>query len=79
VKYTDPCSNIEHFSIGFYGVTYSIGFRDDFNPSTREIVKLVSELEARVDPANAIKVIAGMKALSARTSHMCVPSLRCTA
>lgn len=56
--------------IGFYGVTYNIGFRDDFNPSTSQIVTLVSELEARADPMNAIRVIAEMKAVSERTSHM---------
>lgn len=55
---------------GFYGVTYNIGFRDDFNPSTTQIVSLVSELEARADPMNAIKVIAEMKAISQRTSHI---------
>ena len=65
-------SNIKPFSIGFYGVTYNIGFRDDFNPSTHEIVKLVSELEARIDPANAIKVFSDMKAIAERTSHMYV-------
>lgn len=55
---------------GFYGVTYSVGFRDDFNPSTEQIVNLVSELEARADPANSIRVIAELKSVATRTSHM---------
>lgn len=69
-----PYSNVEH-SIGFYSVIYNLGFRDDFNPSTHDIVGLVSELEGRVDPAKAIKVIAETETAAARTSHMCVLSL----
>lgn len=55
---------------GFYGVTYSLGFRDDFDPSTDDIIRYVSEIEVRADPPNAIRIIAETKWLASRTTHM---------
>ncbi|KAF8318169.1 potassium transporter [Clavulina sp. PMI_390] len=55
---------------GFYGVTYCVGFRDDFNPSTEKIVQLASELEGRADPANAIRIIADFNTIAKKTTHI---------
>jgi hypothetical protein len=60
------------FRIGFYYVTYNIGFRDHFDPSTDQIIKCVSEVEARADPENATRLIARIKWFASRTTHMCV-------
>jgi len=55
---------------GFYYVTYNIGFRDHFDPSTDEIIKCVSEIEARADPENATRLIARIKWFASRTTHI---------
>lgn len=55
---------------GFYSVTYCLGFRDDFNPCTDDIIKYISELEARANPANAIRAIAETKWIASRTTHI---------
>lgn len=60
------------FRTGFYYVTYNIGFRDHFDPSTDDIIKCVSEVEARADPENATRLIARIKWFATRTTHMCV-------
>ena len=60
------------FRTGFYCVTYNIGFRDHFDPSTDDIIKCVSEVEARADPENATRLIARIKWFATRTTHMCV-------
>ncbi|KAF8318168.1 potassium transporter [Clavulina sp. PMI_390] len=55
---------------GFYDVTYNIGFRDDFKPSAESIVQLVSELEGRADPPNALKIIADLKSMARIMPHI---------
>ncbi|KAF8320328.1 potassium transporter [Clavulina sp. PMI_390] len=56
---------------GFYGVTYSLGFRDTFDPSTSEIIDHIAALEARVHTAaTAREVVAEIEYLAARTTHI---------
>ncbi|KAF9510974.1 hypothetical protein BS47DRAFT_1347297 [Hydnum rufescens UP504] len=55
---------------GFYGVVYRVGYRDDFNPSTEEIVRLACDVEARADPANAMNNVAEMHAAARQTSRI---------
>ncbi len=62
-------SSTQH-NTGFYGVTYCIGFRDDFNPSTEQIMKLIYALEARTEPSRARKVIGEIQYAAKRTVHM---------
>lgn len=55
---------------GFYGVVYRVGFRDDFNPSIKEIMRLVCDLEARADPENAKRNIRELRDASNNTTHI---------
>jgi hypothetical protein len=53
-------------------VVYRVGYRDDFNPSTEEIIRLACDVEARADPANAKNNIGEMQAAARQTSRMSV-------
>ena len=66
----------EPLEIGFYGATYCIGYRDDFNPSTEQIMKLIYALEARAEPSRARQVIGEIQYAVKRTVHMYVPRCR---
>jgi len=55
---------------GFYGVVYRVGFRDDFNPSMKEIMRLICDLEARADPENAKRNIQEVQDASNNTTHI---------
>ncbi|KAF8321383.1 potassium transporter [Cantharellus anzutake] len=60
---------------GFYGVTYCLGFRDDFNPSTEQILKLIYATEARLATTQARQVIGEVQLAATRTVHI-IPHYR---
>ncbi|KAG8998098.1 hypothetical protein FRB90_012379 [Tulasnella sp. 427] len=58
---------------GFYGVTYALGFRDDFNMNVEEIIERICTLESRVganDEAAAKDNIAEIRAAAQQTTHI---------
>ncbi|KAF8964236.1 potassium transporter [Flammula alnicola] len=55
---------------GFYGVTYYIGFRDDFDVKVNDLVDKICELEAQLNPAGSPALIREIRAVSATTTHI---------
>ncbi|KAG8908676.1 hypothetical protein FRC01_007308 [Tulasnella sp. 417] len=58
---------------GFYGVTYALGFRDDFNMDVNEIIERICGLESRVgvnDEAAALANIEEIRAAAKQTTHI---------
>jgi len=55
---------------GFYGATYRLGFRDDFKPSTEQILRIIEDIEARDNPSEARRIIAEIKEATERTVHL---------
>ncbi|KAF8329370.1 potassium transporter [Cantharellus anzutake] len=55
---------------GFYGVTYCLGFRDDFNPSTDHIFRAVHGIESRVNPSQARQILDEIKEAADQTVHI---------
>ncbi|KAG8951578.1 hypothetical protein FRC04_005865 [Tulasnella sp. 424] len=58
---------------GFYGVTYALGFRDDFNMDVNEIIERICTLESRVganDEAAAMANIKEIRAAAKQTTHI---------
>jgi len=55
---------------GFYGATYRIGFRDDFNPSTEHILRIIHDIEARADPSQSRRILDEIKEATDRIVHL---------
>ncbi|KAG8907580.1 hypothetical protein FRB99_003504 [Tulasnella sp. 403] len=58
---------------GFYGVTYALGFRDDFNMDVQEIIEKICLLESRVganDEATASQTIKEIRAAAQQATHI---------
>lgn len=53
-------------------MVYRVGFRDDFNPSIKEIMRMICDLEARADPENAKRSVPEIQDASNNTTHMSV-------
>jgi len=67
--------------LGFYGVTYSIGFRDDFEVEVQEIIQRICVLEARAgsdDEAGTAQNIAEIRDAARQSTHMCVSVSYCS-
>lgn len=64
---------------GFYGVTYCLGFRDDFLMSIGDIVERICTLEARVGAndgeADVSATIKDIRAAAKNSTHMYVRRL----
>lgn len=58
---------------GFYGVTYALGFRDDFLMDHNLIIDKICTLEARIganDAAESAKIISEIRAVAKLSTHM---------
>ncbi|KAG6848963.1 hypothetical protein H0H93_012435 [Arthromyces matolae] len=55
---------------GFYGVTYYLGFRDDFDVKIGELVDSICELERLVHPTGNTALIQEIRSVSQTTTHI---------
>ncbi|KAG6902524.1 hypothetical protein C0995_015342 [Termitomyces sp. Mi166 len=55
---------------GFYGVTYYIGFRDDFDVNIRALVDKICDLEKLADPKGSAPLIQEIRAISQTATHI---------
>lgn len=62
-----------HIHAGFYGVTYALGFRDDFLMDTEAIIDRICALESRVganDEADAMQTVKEIRTVAKLSTHM---------
>ncbi|KIP04939.1 hypothetical protein PHLGIDRAFT_92762 [Phlebiopsis gigantea 11061_1 CR5-6] len=55
---------------GFYGVTYCLGFRDDFDVQVTEIVNRICELESRANPEGSLALAKELREVSESYTHI---------
>ncbi|KAF8918970.1 potassium transporter [Mucidula mucida] len=55
---------------GFYGVTYCIGFRDNFDVKIDDLVEMLCSLEQKADPQRSGYLIDKIRRVSANTTHI---------
>ncbi|THH28352.1 hypothetical protein EUX98_g5834 [Antrodiella citrinella] len=55
---------------GFYGVTYHLGFRDDFDVDVTAIVDQIGEIERRIDPRGSVETIREIREVVETTTHI---------
>jgi len=55
---------------GFYGVTYCLGFRDDFEVNIDEVIRQICELEMNASPAGYPKTIQRIKDAAQISTHI---------
>lgn len=55
---------------GFYGVTYYMGFRDEFDVQIGEITQRICGIEARDDPRESAAIIAEIRQATKNVTHM---------
>lgn len=64
-------------NLGFYGVTYHLGFRDDFDVSISAIANQIYDIETRIDPRDAAAVIREIQEVIGHATHMYAHSPPC--
>ncbi|PAV24186.1 potassium transporter [Pyrrhoderma noxium] len=62
---------------GFYGVTYYLGFRDEFEVKVDEVIQNICLLERQIDPQGSERIIAEIHS-AAKTSTHIVPHYHVT-
>ncbi|KLO05737.1 potassium transporter [Schizopora paradoxa] len=55
---------------GFYGVTYCLGFRDDFEVKVDEVIRRICELEMNSNPGGYQKVVHRIKEAAQVSTHI---------
>lgn len=55
---------------GFYGVTYCLGFRDDFDVQITEIIDRICDLEARANPEGSVALLEEIRNVAESYTHM---------
>ncbi|KAL4246799.1 Potassium transporter [Abortiporus biennis] len=55
---------------GFYGVTYHLGFRDDFDVKVEEIIEQICSIERRADPAGSAALIREIQEVAQNSTHI---------
>ncbi|KJA24114.1 hypothetical protein HYPSUDRAFT_39261 [Hypholoma sublateritium FD-334 SS-4] len=55
---------------GFYGVTYYIGFRDDFDVQIGDLIDKICTIEQHLNPAGSAAIIREIRAVSASATHI---------
>jgi len=55
---------------GFYGVTYYLGYREDFEVKINEVVAKICSLETRVDPRESSETINEIRRAALQTTHI---------
>ncbi|KAG6916310.1 hypothetical protein DXG01_007358 [Tephrocybe rancida] len=61
---------VPHTFIGFYGVTYYIGFRDDFNVQISDLVDTICDLERASNPDGSAAIIEEIRTISQTATHI---------
>ena len=61
-------------NLGFYGVTYCLGFRDDFKVDIDDVIERIVSLEIRADPRESRLTINEIREAGLTTTHMYVLS-----
>ncbi|EKM48262.1 uncharacterized protein PHACADRAFT_203032, partial [Phanerochaete carnosa HHB-10118-sp] len=55
---------------GFYGVTYCLGFRDDFDVQITEIVDRICDLETRANPEGSVALLQEIRSVAESYTHI---------
>ncbi|KAG7440895.1 potassium transporter [Guyanagaster necrorhizus] len=55
---------------GFYGATYYIGYRDNFDVKIDDLLERICALEAHADPQNCGRIIKRIKEVAGNTTHI---------
>jgi len=55
---------------GFYGVTYYIGFRDDFDVKIVDLIDKICSIEAQLNPTGSAAIIREIRNVSASATHI---------
>ncbi|KJA24112.1 hypothetical protein HYPSUDRAFT_39258 [Hypholoma sublateritium FD-334 SS-4] len=55
---------------GFYGVTYYIGFRDDYDVKIEDLIDKICTIEEQLNPTGSAHVIREIRAVSASATHI---------
>ncbi|PBK97534.1 potassium transporter [Armillaria gallica] len=55
---------------GFYGATYYIGYRDNFDVKVDDLLERICALEAHADPHNCSRIINRIKEVAGNTTHI---------
>ncbi|GJE91288.1 potassium transporter [Phanerochaete sordida] len=55
---------------GFYGVTYALGFRDDFDVQVTEIIDRICDIEARAHPEDAVSRSQEIRSVAESYTHI---------
>ncbi|KAG5646513.1 hypothetical protein DXG03_003280 [Asterophora parasitica] len=55
---------------GFYGVTYYVGFRDDFNVQVNEMIDKICEIETQINPEGSAAVVETIRSVSHTATHI---------
>lgn len=61
--------------IGFYGVTYYLGFRDDYDVRVEDVIERICVLESTIgghNPEALSALLAKIRSVSQISTHMCV-------
>ncbi|SJL07638.1 uncharacterized protein ARMOST_10988 [Armillaria ostoyae] len=61
---------VPHSFIGFYGATYYIGYRDNFDVKVDDLLERICALEAHADPHNCGRIINRIKEVAGNTTHI---------
>ncbi|KAF9481220.1 potassium transporter [Pholiota conissans] len=55
---------------GFYGVTYYIGFRDDFDVKVDDLIDKICQLEAQFNPGGSAAIVREIRTVSHSATHI---------
>ncbi|KAF9468639.1 potassium transporter [Collybia nuda] len=55
---------------GFYGVTYYIGFRDDFNVQVNDLIEKICDIEKQVNPNGSSTIVEEIRSISQTATHI---------
>jgi hypothetical protein len=57
---------------GFYGVSYYLGFRDEFEVKIDQVMERICDLEIQADPRHSSVIVEEIRKVSRTATHMCV-------
>jgi hypothetical protein len=58
--------------LGFYGVSYYLGFRDEFEVKVDQVVDRICDLEIQSDPRQSSVIVDEIRKVTRTATHMCV-------
>ncbi|TCD67128.1 hypothetical protein EIP91_000468 [Steccherinum ochraceum] len=59
-----------HTIDGFYGVTYHLGFRDEFDVNVTTIIDVICDIELKIDPRTSSAMIKEIRAVANSPTHI---------